>query len=420
MASRIRNAGRLGLLVVGIFSGLLLKGLSHILIALDVPGATALLAVSHIVIGVLAAAILLKVILTQARMGAREGRAKRTLDESLAAGEGTPAEQTVGPLVASGAVPAAVAGTVAGEHGSTQSFGAVDEHTLFEIGSLSKVFTALLLADMAEHGELSLDDRLDAMLPSLQGTDAGAITLAGLATHHSGLPRLPSRLMRHLVVDSLRQDDPTADPYAASTPEELEEDLRRFRRRGSGEPRFRYSNFGYAALGLALSRAAGAPYEQLVETRVCVPLGLGDTVFDPGDRPLADGHNRQGHAAPPWHTAAFAPAAGLHSTGVDMVNLARAALEPQETPLAAAFALAQEPRATAGKPEGSRIGLAWLTRPLAGGGEVLWHNGGTGGFGAFLGVEREKERAAIVLSGAAHTRVLDRAGLELVARTYRE
>jgi hypothetical protein len=258
---RLRKAGRLGLLVVGLFSGLLLKGLSHVLIALDVPAAHDLLAVSHVVIAVLTAAILLKVVLRQARISARERKARRALDAALERGAGTATQQAVEPLVSSGAVPAAVAGTLADEEGSVYAFGDADERMLFEIGSLSKVFTALMLADMAGRGEVSLEERLDQILPTLEGAGAGEITLEALATHHSGLPRLPSRLIKQLLAQTLRQDDPTADPYAESTPERLEDDLRRLRRRGRAS-RFRYSNFGYAALGLALSRVAGLPYER--------------------------------------------------------------------------------------------------------------------------------------------------------------
>ena len=154
-----------------------------------------------------------------------------------------------------------------------------DAHSIFEIGSITKVFTALALADMAEEGLVSLDDPVESLLPGVAVPTRGGrvVTLADLASHTSGLPRLPPGLLRKA------RNDP-ANPYASFSDEDLESSLGRTRLRRKPGTRFRYSNFGAGVLGHALALRCGCSYEQLIRERVCEPLGLDDTWVDAARR----------------------------------------------------------------------------------------------------------------------------------------
>jgi len=185
--------------------------------------------------------------------------------------------------------------------------GGAGPRTIFQIGSVTKVFTALLLADMAERGEVRLSDPAARYLPGQPGgaghrparsarpDGAAPVALADLATHTSGLPRLP----RGLLWSALPHPQ---DPYARYPHARFVRAARRALRAGSGGSPYAYSNFGYDLLGYLLGQATGTTYEALVATRICGPLGLPDTTFEvPGptlDR-MAQGHQR-GRAVI-WH-----------------------------------------------------------------------------------------------------------------------
>jgi CubicO group peptidase (beta-lactamase class C family) len=191
--------------------------------------------------------------------------------------------------------------------------------TIFEIGSITKVFTATLLALLAERGSVALDDPANRYLP------AGAqlpvrgrpITLLDLATHSSGLPRLPKGL---LWTSMLHHRD---DPYALFTVSDLERAVREARLKGEPGKKVRYSNFGAGLLGHVLALSAGRPYEELVRERICGPLGLSDTRIEVPDRDLgrfAGGHDRRGRPVPHWELPALAGAGALRSTVADLLR----------------------------------------------------------------------------------------------------
>jgi CubicO group peptidase (beta-lactamase class C family) len=425
--SRAAATARGAILVAGLFSNLLLKGLAHALIALGVGWAPRLLEVAHVLIAVFTVAIAIRILLPAARRARRRRAAERAFRAVGAApspaGVEEAAARGLSALLTDGLVAGACAAVVRGDDVTFHACGRrrddspdlPDPRTLFEVGSLTKVFTGLLLADMADRGEVRLDDPLGAHLPALGSQGTGAVTLLDLATHRSGLPRLPRGLMRDLLRDALLTGRPPADPYAGVDAERLEAEARRAPRHAPGE-RFAYSNFGFALLGLALARAAGRDYRDLVAERVCAPLGLHETGFEPGGEAAArraEGHDRDGRSAPNWHTAALAPAGGLSSTADDLARFAQAQLRPESTPLARALAAAQDPRRPARGDD--RIGLAWMVRERAGG-RVVWHNGSTGGFGSYLGTDRDREIAAVLLASSAHVPLLDEVGFGLLAQ----
>jgi serine-type D-Ala-D-Ala carboxypeptidase/endopeptidase len=286
---------------------------------------------------------------------------------------------------------------------------APDDATIFEVGSITKVFTGLLLADLAEQGLVGLDDPLRRHLPAsveVPTFRGHEITLGDLASHASGLRRDPRGTLRRWLRDR-------HNPNAGLSVEELYDGLARTRLRRRPGQRVKYSNLGAGLLGEALARAAGRPYEELVRERICLPLGMPDTVVTPtgeqADR-LATGHTRRGRPAPPLVLPALAGAGALHSTATDMLCFLRANLDPASTPLASQLERTQRPRA--GVAKRVEVGLGWMiAHPPRAAGPLLWHNGGTGGFRSFVVAARDAGTAVVVLSNTA--RSVDRLGLRL-------
>jgi D-alanyl-D-alanine-carboxypeptidase/D-alanyl-D-alanine-endopeptidase len=294
-------------------------------------------------------------------------------------------------------------------HGETWTFargrigddrpGAPAADTIFEIGSVTKVFTATVLADMVEEGLVALDDPLQRYLPT--GVELPVrgrpITLADLATQTSGLPRLPPGLLPR----SLGQ---RSNPYAGFTELDLERAVSRTRLKSSPGEKLRYSNFGFGLLGYALALRAGQPFEQLVRERVCDRLGLADTRISiplESRARFADGHDRRGRQVPDWDLAALAGAGALRSTVADLLHFLELQLQPPAMRLGRAAQATHEPRAHRGR---HSQGLGWARLPLRGDSrQMLWHNGGTGGFRSFLGFVEESAAGVTVLSNCSRS-----------------
>lgn len=281
----------------------------------------------------------------------------------------------------------------------------VDGETSFQIGSVTKVLTALLLADAVVRGEVYLDQRLDTLLPRVANhQDGPPITLGDLATHTSGLPRLPPGLWRQ----ALRNRH---DPYARFTTDDLIQGLARAPKRPPGRT-VRYSNYGAGVLGEALSRARDVPYDQLVADRITGPLGMKRTaVHRPSaDDNVAEGHSRRLRPVDDWQLPALAGAGALRSTATDLLALLRAHLEPAASPLAGSIELCTAPRR---RVRGAlRIALGWHVLDRRQRAPVWWHNGGTGGFFSFVGFVPESQVAVAVLTNTA--RSVDRLGMQLL------
>lgn len=269
----------------------------------------------------------------------------------------------------------------------------VGEKTVFEIGSITKAFTGTLLADMALRGEVALDDPVQKYLPEgakMPLRTGKQITLRDLSTHRSGLPRLP---------DNLEPEDPD-NPYADYTEKRMLEFLSKHELiRDIGE-KYEYSNLGVGLLGYALSRKAGKPYEELVVERICNPLGMNDTrikLTDDMKSRLAKGHsgNKQ---VKNWDLDALAGAGALRSTPLDMVNLIEANLKPAETPISKALRASYTNRIETGKP-GLSVGLGWHIRNEHGT-EIIWHNGGTGGYRSSCGFSLDKKLGVVILTNS--------------------
>jgi D-alanyl-D-alanine-carboxypeptidase/D-alanyl-D-alanine-endopeptidase len=255
-------------------------------------------------------------------------------------------------------------------HGVTQREGGkpVDGDTLFEIGSVTKVFTGVLLSDAVERGEVKLDDPVSKYLPASVKplrADGKDITLLQLATHTSGLPRLPS---------NMPMKDPE-NPYADYTVAQLYEYLNVFDHPGPVAPGPQYSNLGVGLLGHVLALRARMDYEKLLRTRVLEPLGMKDTAIALSAAQkarLATGHKATLFPAAAWDMPAFPGAGALRSTVNDLLKFAGA--------------------------KGMQ-GPGWMVQPN---GEYLMHDGATGGYNAFIGLDTKAKRAVVVLANSAN------------------
>jgi CubicO group peptidase (beta-lactamase class C family) len=266
--------------------------------------------------------------------------------------------------------------------------------TVYEIGSISKVFTGILLADAVLRGRMKLGDTLQQRLPPYaKAPVAGGvpISLEHLATHTSGLPRLP---------DNLSPADP-ANPYAEYDSTRMYAFLAGHKlRRPPGQ--FEYSNFGMGVLGHVVALDAGMTYEQLMIERIAAPLGMGDTrmVLDERlRRRLAAPYDWELQAAKNWDIPTLAGAGALRSTCKDLLRFMQANLAHGEQPLNRALRLAQEPRHAIGN--GRAIGLGWL---IGRDGVTRWHNGMTGGYHAWVAVVPGRDVGVALLANTASMR----------------
>jgi CubicO group peptidase (beta-lactamase class C family) len=255
------------------------------------------------------------------------------------------------------------------------------EELRYELGSLSKTFTVLLLAGLAREGVLGLDDPLTAHLPDLPlpHPDARRITLRQLATHTSGLPRVP----RDLVPGALLR--PYTNGYAGYDTERLLRAFAGARIRRSPGSRWHYSNLGLALLGPAMEHATGAGYGALLADRVLGPLGLTATTAGPGTGPCAVGYRGDGRTPlPPTDMAAFTAAGGVRSTPAELLRYAEAHLTPAGAPLEPSLRDVLVPQLRRGWQHRHTHTLAWYQHP-APGGPLLFHAGATFGQQSFLG-----------------------------------
>jgi len=266
----------------------------------------------------------------------------------------------------------------------------VDENSVYEIGSISKVFTCIVFADMVLNEELKAHDLAEAYLPEtvdIPSRNGEKITLQHLATHTSAIARMPT---------NFRPADP-GNPYADYTVENMYAFLSDYAlQRDIGE-KYEYSNLGMGLLGHILGLRAGMDYEQLIIERICRVLGMEDTKItftqDMKDR-LARGHNSVGEV-PNWDIPTLAGAGALRSTADDMLTFLGANMGIERTPLLPAMDMTHEPRVDAGKD--MKVGLGWHIRDN-GKTRIIWHNGGTGGYRTFCGFIKDKKIGVVVLS----------------------
>jgi len=269
----------------------------------------------------------------------------------------------------------------------------VGPDSVFELGSLTKTYTAELLAILVARGTVALDDPVAKFLPGGEARHPGPnpVTLLDLATHHSGELRLPP----HLPVTSL-------NPYADYTDADLERYLAKRPLQVPAKKEFRYSNLGYSILGYALGRAAGTGYAELLQREILGPLGMNRSALALG-QPQANllrGHMQAGLPTSHWTFAACAPCGALCSTAGDQLKYLAWLLEDLDR-------LSLQPRAPV--PNGE-AGLGWMLRA---GGDLCWHNGATFGFSSYLSLDRKRRTGIVVLSQTSAPRLVTELGVKL-------
>ncbi len=291
--------------------------------------------------------------------------------------------------------------TIDGDTVTYANFGA-NEHIQYEVGSITKTFTALLLADAIERGEVTADTRVGDLLP-LAGSAVTDVTLAELASHRSGLPRQSTRFQDVVPFDLryLANRDPFVQDAAGVIAQARAAPLRT---RGTVS----YSNLGMALLGQALASASRMDYAQLLQERIFSPLGMRASSIPVTAENLPDdvptGYSVGGQRAAPWTMNGTAPAGGIRSTAADMVRYARALLDGTAPGLDALT-----PRWEFGT---QNIGYAWVTRQKHGQ-TVTWHTGETGGFASMLVLDRANHRAVIILANTSEAPAYA-AGMKLI------
>jgi D-alanyl-D-alanine-carboxypeptidase/D-alanyl-D-alanine-endopeptidase len=282
------------------------------------------------------------------------------------------------------------------QHGTRRIFvyGAAKEDSIFEIGSISKTFTGLILAQMVEQHKVKLNDPVRELLPSgtVAKPDGAEITLLDLATQHSGLPRLP---------DNMHPADPQ-DPYADYRPANLYAFIASHGVKRPADAGFLYSNLGVGLLGQALANRAAVTYPELLQAQITGPLNLNDTVvkFSPEqDKRFIQGHSAPHQPAHAWNLDALAGAGAIRSTAGDMLTYLEAQLDPDKVKnpqTASALRMSQELRADSFP--AMKIGFAWLFLTDTG---AYWHDGGTGGFSSYALFNPKEDYALVVLFNTA-------------------
>lgn len=265
-----------------------------------------------------------------------------------------------------------------------------DDETVYEIGSASKVFTALLVADAVVRGEVTLDQPAAELLPdgvTLPVWDDRAITVRDLATHRSGLPPIGD----NMPVDS-------ENPYEDYSSERAYEFLNGYRlTRPPGEA-YEYSNLGMSLAGHLICRKTGLSYDELLHRRITEPLGMPATGVELSpsmQAHLATPYLAVGVPTSTWEFSDLPGAGGIRSSLRDMLKFAAAQLDPPENDLGRAIDLAWREQHPA---EGAEPGMA-LGWHLAG--NARWHNGETGGSHSMLIVDRDAGLAVVLLANTA-------------------
>jgi D-alanyl-D-alanine-carboxypeptidase/D-alanyl-D-alanine-endopeptidase len=271
-----------------------------------------------------------------------------------------------------------------------------DDETVYEIGSITKTFTATLLADAVQSGRVQLDTPIQRLLPDFKIPTRGdkQITLVDIATQRSGLPRMPTDF----------NDDKI--PYPPYDLGKLKTFLATYKMPREPGAEYEYSNMGFGLLGIALAESQHVSYGQLLEERVFQPLEMkmSSTTLNAAMRiHLAPGFDDAGKSAGNWNFGrfdVFEGAGAIRSTAADMLRYLKANMAEGKDALTRAMKLAQTPR---GNTEtNNRIGLAWRMQPSRHG-DIIWHNGGTAGYASYVGFGTSGRRGVVILSNSANS-----------------
>jgi CubicO group peptidase (beta-lactamase class C family) len=291
-----------------------------------------------------------------------------------------------------------------------------DSNTVFEIGSNTKTFTAIMFAHMHLKGIVNLEDNAEKYLPAdkvtLPASNGTKITLLHLAAHTSGIPSMPSNLEEN-------RTNP-ADPFSTYTVDNMYEFLNNCTLDFPVGSRHKYSNAGMGLLGLILARANGTSYEELLFQRLLNPLGMKNSslfLTDAQRQNLATGYDGDLKPVSTWTAADCLQGAGfIKSTLNDMFIYLEANMGLIDTPLRQAMDAAHEPRVKA--PWGEYCGLGWYTGEIEDGQKIINHNGATGGYYAYIGFNKQLKTGVTVLCNNKYSKESDEIG-PLILKTLK-
>ena len=283
-----------------------------------------------------------------------------------------------------------------------------DANSIFEIGSITKTFTAAALASLVVDGKLALDQPLGSLLPHLNKTptyEGTSITLLHLATHTSGLPRLPVSLIWEALIPGRLMN-----PYKHYSARDLEAYLQSYELKQKPGEKADYSNVGMGALGYALSHYTGKTYEELITELVCEPLGMKDTVITPSaeqrermvtgyTKGISLSNQRILKVQPRWkfHDS-LAGGGALLSSANDMLTYVRANLVQTTSSLTPALELTHQPHFVSD--DGTTYGLAWVKTSFG-----TFHDGGTGGFSSLIAFDKPTSSGVVVLCNTSNEQI---------------
>ena len=295
-----------------------------------------------------------------------------------------------------------VVGIIDGHGSRVLAYGSLSEggapagaDSVFEIGSITKVFTATVLSDMALRGELKLTDPIAKHLPASVKTpvfEGKPITLGELSSQLSGLPGTPS---------NLAPANP-ANPFADYTVAQMYAQLSTYVPTRASGARYAYSNYGVGLLGHILTLRAGVDYETLVRARVTSPLGMDSTAIALNAqmaKRLALGYSMPGMPASSWEMPALAGMGALRSTTADMLKFVGANMGIIPSPLYPAMRAAHKPQHELEGLPGEFVGLGWHIVDRFGS-HIVWHNGGTGGYRTYIGFDPDTRRGVVLMSNS--------------------
>ena len=276
-----------------------------------------------------------------------------------------------------------------------------DEETVFEIGSISKVFTALLIQTLVDSDELSWDSTIQEVLPgvSIANEQVQQITLRELAIHSSGLPRLPTNM----------DPEDLFDPYADYDSQLLESFLAEFDPESLNKQQA-YSNLGFGLLGHIATRVGKATYSDLMNEDVLKPLDMSHSSTQPTKETLekmAVGFSG-GATMPSWNFSAMAGAGSLLSSAKDLIVFVEKNVEVADSPIHDSLRNLRKPQVMPNQ------GLAWALSKTDDGKPVFWHSGTTGGYASFLAISPQESRGWVILTTSTESALITDLGLSFL------
>ena len=262
-----------------------------------------------------------------------------------------------------------------------------NQKNVFEIGSVSKVFTSTLLANFVTDGKIKLNDNINDYLKTPLINDTG-ISFISLANHTSGLPRLPTNL-------NLTKVNPE-NPYKEYKEQELTEYLTKYLEL-SNKGKYQYSNLGAGLLGYTLSKIENTTYENLLQQKIFSIFNMHNSTSDiskiKGN--LVKGLNDKGKEVPNWEFSVLAGAGGIYSSVEDLSQFAIAQFDYSNKELKLTRKKTLEVN------ENMDIGLGWHILKSQSNNFWYWHNGGTGGYSSSMAIDPKTKNGIIILSNVS-------------------